>query len=59
LWKLAVSQRVASIPAWVIVVAVAAIVGGASAVVAVVGVSRWRNRSAPPLEVPVSEASDG
>jgi hypothetical protein len=45
--------RLSSIPAWVIVLAVAAIVGATSAAGSVVMLSRYNNRSAPPLEVPV------
>ena len=49
-WKAAVVGRV---PSWAIVLSVVAVVGAASAVAAVTGLARWRNRSAPVLEVPV------
>lgn len=58
LWKAAISQRVDSVPSWVIVLSVAAVVGAGSAVTAVTGLARWRNRSGPVLEVPVREAGD-
>ena len=56
LWKAAVSQRVTSIPSWVIVLLVAAVVGASSAMLAVTGLARLRNSSATELEV-VADAS--
>jgi len=53
LWRLAISQRVASIPAWVIVLTVAAVVGSISAMVSVMGLARWRNRGVSEIEIPV------
>jgi len=51
LWRLAISQRVTSIPAWVIVLVVAAVVGAVSAVVAVTEWARLDTSSQKPLEV--------
>lgn len=58
LWKAAVSQRVGSVPGWVIVLSTAAVVGSISAVVAVTGLARWKNRSTSAVEVPVREVGD-
>ena len=52
-WTVAAADRV---PAWVIVLTVAAVVGAGSAVVAVTGLARLQNQSVEALEVPVSEA---
>jgi hypothetical protein len=46
------------IPSWVIVLVTAAVVGSISAVAAVIGLARWRNRPAGELHVPSSEASE-
>ena len=59
LWKLAISQRVASIPAWVIVLTVAGVVGSISAMVSVMGLARWQNRDVPELEIPVESEVEG
>lgn len=48
------------VPAWVTVLVTAAVVGAVSAVVAVIGLARWRNRSASlpaPVEIEVEEAA--
>lgn len=54
-WKVAAADRV---PAWVIVLTVAAVVGAGSAVAAVTGLARWRNQSVEVLNVPVTEVGD-
>lgn len=55
---LAPDTSFSDVPAWVIVLVTAAVVGAVSAVVAVIGLARWRNRSASlpaPVEIEVEE----
>lgn len=52
--KLGLRARAASIPSWVIVLALSAVVGAGSAVITVTGFARL-NRSVPAIEVPVTE----
>jgi hypothetical protein len=57
-WKDGAVAWFTSLPGWVIVLVTAAVVGSISAVVAVIGLSRWRNRSASlpePVEIDVQE----
>ena len=58
LWKAALRQRIAAIPAWVMVLGVSGLVGAVSATTAVMGLPRWRNRSDPALRVPVESEAD-
>ena len=57
LWKQAIVQRVYSVPSWVIVLAVAAVVGSVSAMVSVSVLARWNLSSRSVLKVP-SEVSE-
>ena len=48
-------SRAASIPAWVIVLAISAVVGASSAVATIAGLGRLRNQSPGPVEIPIQE----
>ena len=48
-------RRFRSIPAWAVVLTTAAVVGAVSASVSVMGLAWYRNRDAPPIEVPIND----
>ena len=48
-------SRAASIPPWVIGLAVSAVVGASSAVATVAGLGRLRKQSQQPIEIPIQE----
>jgi len=57
LYAEAIMQRFSRIPAWVTVLATAAVVGSISAMVSVTALARYQ-RDRPALEVPVQEIRD-
>ena len=47
-------QRLTSLPAWVTVLATAAVVGSVSAMVSVMGLAKYKNRDVP-IAVPITD----
>jgi putative effector of murein hydrolase len=48
-------RRLTSLPAWVIVLGTAAVIGSISATVSVMGLARYQNRNSPAIAVPITD----